>query len=124
MIEILGLDRIPNYMHRKNAYVASFIIPFIIKERCGHGHGAEATHDSHRHTLNQNKSSITIQAMTNDTLLQLRKRCLTGMRTILKAAVYWRLLTSAHSGRRGGPGVLGERVEVTVLTSLHPLAST
>jgi hypothetical protein len=47
---------------------------YYIKERCGHGQGAEATHDSHRHTLNQNKSLIIIHAMTNNTLLLLGKR--------------------------------------------------
>jgi hypothetical protein len=70
-----------------------------------------------------NKSSITIQVVTNDTLLQLRKRRITGMRTGLKAVVYWWLLTSANSRRRGIPGVLVYRVEVTILTNLHPLAS-
>jgi hypothetical protein len=45
-----------------------------------------------------NQSSITIQAMTNSTLLHSGKRHLTEMRTELKAAVYWRLLTSANSG--------------------------
>jgi hypothetical protein len=35
------------------------------------------------------KSSITIQAMTNNTLLQLRKRHQTGMRTGLKLTVDW-----------------------------------
>jgi hypothetical protein len=34
-----------------------------------------------------NKSSITIQAMTNATLLQLRKRCQTETRTRLKASI-------------------------------------
>jgi hypothetical protein len=53
-----------------------------------------------------NQSSITIQVMTNDTLLHLRKRHLTEMRTGLKATVYWWLLTSAKSGRRCGLGVL------------------
>jgi hypothetical protein len=45
-------------------------------------------------------------------------------RTRVKAAVYWRLLVSANSGRRGGLGVLIKGVEVTVLTSLHPLVSS
>jgi hypothetical protein len=45
-------------------------------------------------------------------------------RTGLRAGVYWRLLTSANSGRSYGPGVLVSRVEVVVLTSLHPLASS
>jgi hypothetical protein len=49
-----------------------FII-IIFKKRCSHGQGGEATHNSHQHTLNQNKSSIIKQAMTNDTLLQLGK---------------------------------------------------
>jgi hypothetical protein len=44
--------------------------------------------------------------MNNDTLLQLRKRRLTETRTGLKAVVYWWLLASANSERRGGPGVL------------------
>jgi hypothetical protein len=57
---------------QENAYAVIFLI-IIINERCGHGQGAEATHDSHWHTLNQNKSSITIQTMTNDTLIQLGK---------------------------------------------------
>jgi hypothetical protein len=35
------------------------------------------------------KSSIAIQAMTNNTLLQLRKRHQTGMRTGLKLTVDW-----------------------------------
>jgi hypothetical protein len=47
---------------------------YYIKERCGRGQGAEATHDSHRHTLNQNKSLIFIHVMTNNTLLLLGKR--------------------------------------------------
>jgi hypothetical protein len=45
-----------------------------------------------------NQSSITIQAMTNDTILHSGKRHLTEMRTRLKVVVYWRLLTSANSG--------------------------
>jgi hypothetical protein len=73
-------------MHGEMQMLQFFIIIIIIKERCGRGQGAEATHESHRHTLNQNKSSITIQVMTNDALLQLGKRSLTGMRTRLKAA--------------------------------------
>jgi hypothetical protein len=52
-----------------------------------------------------NQSSITIQAMTNDTLLHSGKRHLTEMRTRLKVAVYWQLLTSANFRRCGGPGV-------------------
>jgi hypothetical protein len=53
-----------------------------------------------------NQSSITIQAMTNDTLLHSGKRHLMETRTGLKVAVYWWLLASANSGRCGGPGVL------------------
>jgi hypothetical protein len=49
-----------------------------------------------------NQSSITIQAMTNDTLLHWGKRDLTETRTEWKATVYWQLLTSANSGRCGG----------------------
>jgi hypothetical protein len=36
-----------------NADAAIFY--YYIEERGGHGQGAKATHDSHRHTLNQNK---------------------------------------------------------------------
>jgi hypothetical protein len=62
---------------------------------------------THTGTHTQSKeSSITIQEMTNNMLLQLRKRRVTGMRIRLKAVIYWRLLTSANSGRHGGPGVL------------------
>jgi hypothetical protein len=57
----------------KKLQMLQFITIIIINERCGHGQGSKATHDSHQHTLNQNKSSITIQEMTNDTLLQLGK---------------------------------------------------
>jgi hypothetical protein len=46
------------------------------------------------------------------------------MRTRLKETIYWRLLKSANSGRRGGLGDMILRVEVTVLTSPHPLVST
>jgi hypothetical protein len=53
-----------------------------------------------------NQSSITMQAMTNDTLLHMGKRRLSEMRTGLKVVVYWRLLANAISRRRGGPGVL------------------
>jgi hypothetical protein len=47
--EILGLDRIPNYMLRK-MQMLSFFSYYYIKETCSHGQGAEATHDSHQHT--------------------------------------------------------------------------
>jgi hypothetical protein len=54
---------------------------------------------THTNTHTQsNQSSITIQAMANDTLLHLGKRHLTEMRTRLKDAIYWWLLTSANSG--------------------------
>jgi hypothetical protein len=49
------------------------------------------------HTLNQNKSSIIIQVMTNDILLQLCEKHLTSTRTGRKVAVYWRLFASANS---------------------------
>jgi hypothetical protein len=44
-----------------------------------------------------NQSSITIQVMTNDTLLHLGERHLTETRTGLKATVCWWLLASANS---------------------------
>jgi hypothetical protein len=79
---------------------------YYIKERCGRGQGAEATHDSHWHTLNQNQSSIIIQVMTNYTLLPLGKRHLMETRIGLRVAVYWWLIASANSRKRGSPGVL------------------
>jgi hypothetical protein len=45
-----------------------------------------------------NQSSITIQVMTNDTLLHLGKRHVTEMRIGLKVAVYWWLFASVNFG--------------------------
>jgi hypothetical protein len=53
-----------------------------------------------------NQSSITIQAMTNDTLLHSGKTHLMETRTGLKAVVYWQFLTGANSRRCGGLDVL------------------
>jgi hypothetical protein len=53
------------------------------------------THTS-THTLS-NQSSITIEVMTNDTLLHSGKGHLTKTRIGLKAVVYWWLIASANS---------------------------
>jgi hypothetical protein len=62
------------------------------------------THTS-THTQS-NQSSITIQTMTNDTLLHSGKRHLMKMRTRLRVAVYWWLLTNVNFRRSDGPCVL------------------
>jgi hypothetical protein len=99
------LDRIPNYMLKENADVANFIITIIKKDVVMDKAPKQPMTHTSTHTQ-PNQSSITIQAMTNDTLLHSGKRHLTEMRTRLKATVYWRFLASANSERCGGPSVL------------------
>jgi hypothetical protein len=83
------LDRIPNYMLRENANAANFIIITIISKKDAVMDKAPKQPMTITGTHTQsNQSSITIQAMTNDTLLHSGKRHLMEMRTGLNAAVY------------------------------------
>jgi hypothetical protein len=81
----------------RNADAANFIIIVSKKDAVVDKALKQPTTHTGRHTPS-NQSSITIQAMTNNTLLKLRKRRQTGTRTGLKVVVCWWLLTSANSG--------------------------
>jgi hypothetical protein len=107
-----------------NADAANFIIITISKKDAAVDKVPKqpTTHTSTH--IQSNQSSIIIQMMTNNTLLHSGKRHLAETRTGLKAAIYWQLLAGANSRRCGSLGVLVWRVEVTILTSLHPLASS
>jgi hypothetical protein len=84
-------------MHNKMQMLQLLLLSLLSKkEVVMHKVPKQPTTHTGTHTQS-NKSSITIQVMTNDTLLQLRKRCLTWTRTRLKAVVHWWLLTSANS---------------------------
>jgi hypothetical protein len=89
----------------KNADAAIFIIIISMKDAVMDKTLKQPMTHTSTHTQS-NQSSITIQAMTNNTLLHSGKRHLTKIRTGLKAAIYWWLLASANSIRCGGPGVL------------------
>jgi hypothetical protein len=84
-------------MHKKLQMLQLLLLSLLSKkEVVMHKVPKQPTTHTGTHTQS-NKSSITIQVMTNDTLLQLRKRCLTWTRTGLKAVVHWWLLASANS---------------------------
>jgi hypothetical protein len=96
----------PAICTRKNADATNFII-IIISMKDAVVDKAPKQPTTHTGTHTQlNQSSITIQVMTNDTLLHSGKRHLTEARAGLKVVVYWWLLTNANSRQHGGPGVL------------------
>jgi hypothetical protein len=80
----------------ENADVENFIIIISMKDAVVDKAPKQPTTHTETHTQS-NQSSITIQAMNSNTLLHSGKRDLTEMRTGLKAAIYWWLLTSANS---------------------------
>jgi hypothetical protein len=91
---------------REDADAANFFIIVILSKKDAVMDKAPKQPMTHAGTHTKKKSSITIQVMTNDTLLHSGKRHLVETRSGPKAAVYWQLLTSFNSGRHGGPGVL------------------
>jgi hypothetical protein len=95
----------PTICAGKNANATKFIIIISMKDAVVDKVPKKPMTHNGTHTQS-NQSSITIQAMTNNTLLHSEKRHLMETRTGLKVAVYWWLLVSANSERLGGPGVL------------------
>jgi hypothetical protein len=75
-------------MHRGNADAANIIIIISMRDAVLDKALKQPMTHTGSHTQS-NQSSITIQVMTNDTLLHSGKRHLTEMRTGLKAVVYW-----------------------------------